>query len=81
MHAAVVEQLGRPLGMREMPVPSPGHEGIGLVCAIGAGVTAVKEDDRVGVPWLFSACGHCEYCLSAWETVGGSAEFGGYTIN
>ena len=59
----------------------PGHEGIGLVAAIGAGVKAVKEGDRVGVPWLYSACGHCEYCLSAWETVCGSAQFGGYTVN
>lgn len=59
----------------------PGHEGIGLVVAIGAGVTAVKEGDRVGVPWLYSACGHCEHCLSAWETVCGEAEFGGYTKN
>jgi propanol-preferring alcohol dehydrogenase len=33
------------------------------------------------VPWLYSACGHCEYCLSAWETVCASAEFGGYTKN
>ena len=59
----------------------PGHEGIGLVIATGAGVTHVKEGDRVGVPWLYSACGHCEYCLSAWETVCGSAQFGGYTVN
>ncbi len=59
----------------------PGHEGIGLVAAIGAGVRAVKEGDRVGVPWLFSACGHCEYCLSAWETVCDEAQFGGYTKN
>ena len=63
----------------------PGHEGIGRVVAVGAGVDrmkgAVKEGDRVGVPWLFSACGHCEHCLSAWETVCGEAEFGGYTRN
>jgi len=59
----------------------PGHEGIGLVVALGSGVTAVKEGDRVGVPWLYSACGHCEYCLSAWETVCPEAEFGGYTKN
>ena len=57
----------------------PGHEAIGLVAAIGAGVTTVKEGDRVGVPWLYSACGHCEYCLTAWETVCAKAEFGGYT--
>jgi propanol-preferring alcohol dehydrogenase len=59
----------------------PGHEGIGRVAAVGAGVTIVKEGDRVGVPWLYSACGHCEYCLTAWETVCAKAEFGGYTRN
>ncbi|QCB42594.1 alcohol dehydrogenase AdhP [Sphingomonas sp. PAMC26645] len=59
----------------------PGHEAIGIVVALGAGVTTVKEGDRVGVPWLYSACGHCEYCLSAWETVCGEAKFGGYTQN
>ncbi len=59
----------------------PGHEAIGIVVALGAGVTVVKEGDRVGVPWLYSACGHCEYCLSAWETVCDHAEFGGYTRN
>ncbi len=59
----------------------PGHEGIGLVVAIGAGVSGVKEGDRVGVPWLYSACGHCEYCLTAWESVCAHAEFGGYTKN
>jgi propanol-preferring alcohol dehydrogenase len=59
----------------------PGHEGIGRVAAVGAGVTIVKAGDRVGVPWLYSACGHCEYCLKAQETVCGSAEFGGYTRN
>jgi propanol-preferring alcohol dehydrogenase len=59
----------------------PGHEAIGRVAAVGAGVTLVREGDRVGVPWLYSACGHCEYCLTAWETVCAEAEFGGYTKN
>jgi propanol-preferring alcohol dehydrogenase len=59
----------------------PGHEAIGLVAATGQGVTIVKEGDRVGVPWLYSACGHCEYCLAAWETVCAEAQFGGYTRN
>jgi propanol-preferring alcohol dehydrogenase len=59
----------------------PGHEGIGLVSAIGAGVTNVKLGDRVGVPWLYSACGHCENCLAGWETVCAEAQFGGYTRN
>jgi alcohol dehydrogenase, propanol-preferring len=59
----------------------PGHEAIGLVVAVGSGVTIVKEGDRVGVPWLYSACGHCEYCLTGWETVCAQAQFGGYTKN
>jgi alcohol dehydrogenase, propanol-preferring len=67
--------------LKPNPPFTPGHEGIGLVVALGAGVTAVKEGERVGVPWLYSACGHCEYCLTAWETVCAKAEFGGYTKN
>jgi propanol-preferring alcohol dehydrogenase len=59
----------------------PGHEAIGLVTAVGAGVKIVKEGDRVDVPWLYSACGHCEYCLKAWETICPEAQFGGYTKN
>jgi propanol-preferring alcohol dehydrogenase len=59
----------------------PGHEGIGRVAAVGLGVKLVKEGDRVGVPWLYSACGHCEYCLKAFEPVCTEAEFGGYTKN
>ena len=59
----------------------PGHEAIGLVAAVGSGVTIVKEGDRVGVPWLYSACGHCEYCLKGWETVCAQAQFGGYNKN
>jgi len=60
---------------------TPGHEGIGIVVALGAGVSAVKEGDRVGVPWLYSACGHCEFCLAAQEPVCAEAQFGGYTRN
>ena len=59
----------------------PGHEGIGIVVALGSGVTSVKEGERVGVPWLYSACGSCEYCLAGWETVCAQAQFGGYTKN
>src|SRR6202522_2579852 len=59
----------------------PGHEAIGRVVAVGPGVTIVKGGDRVGVPWLYSACGHCEYCLKGWETVCAQAQFGGYTKN
>ena len=47
----------------------PGHEGVGHVAALGAGVAHVKEGDRVGVPWLYTACGHCGHCLTGWETL------------
>jgi propanol-preferring alcohol dehydrogenase len=60
---------------------TPGHEGIGIVTACGPGVTAVQLGERVGVPWLYSACGHCEFCLAAQEPVCASAQFGGYTKN
>jgi propanol-preferring alcohol dehydrogenase len=59
----------------------PGHEGIGRVTALGSGVTTVKEGDLVGVPWLHSACGHCEYCLTAWETICAEETFTGYSVN
>jgi propanol-preferring alcohol dehydrogenase len=52
-----------------------------LVAGVGSGVTVVKEGDRVGVPWLYSACSCCEYCLAGWETVCAHAQFGGYTRN
>lgn len=64
--------------VKPTPPFTPGHEGIGLVVALGTGGTGIAEGDRVGVPWLYSACGHC---LSAWETVCAQAEFGGYTRN
>ena len=58
----------------------PGHEGVGTVVAVGEGVTLVKEGDRVGVPWLFTACGHCEYCLSGWETLCQAQQNAGYSV-
>ena len=60
----------------------PGHEGVGTVAAVGAGVTAVKEGDRVGVPWLHHACGHCKSCISGWETLCRTEpQYTGYTVN
>jgi propanol-preferring alcohol dehydrogenase len=48
---------------------TPGHEGAGIVVALGSGVRHLKEGDRVGIAWLHSACGHCDFCLSGWETL------------
>ena len=59
----------------------PGHEGVGIVAAVGAGVTHVREGDRVGVPWLYTACGHCEYCHTGWETLCHGQQNTGYSVN
>jgi alcohol dehydrogenase, propanol-preferring len=59
----------------------PGHEGVGYVAALGAGVKGVKEGDRVGVPWLHTACGHCEHCITGWETLCDEQQMTGYTVN
>jgi len=59
----------------------PGHEGVGFVSAVGAGVKRVKEGDRVGVAWLHSACGYCPYCRTGWETLCASQSNTGYSVN
>jgi alcohol dehydrogenase, propanol-preferring len=59
----------------------PGHEGVGFVDAVGAGVTHLHEGDRVAVPWLHQACGRCEACTSGWETLCVSQQMTGYTVD
>lgn len=59
----------------------PGHEAIGYVVALGRGVQKIKEGDVVGVPWLYSACGCCDYCYTGWETLCESQKNGGYSVD
>jgi propanol-preferring alcohol dehydrogenase len=59
----------------------PGHEGVGYVAAVGSRVKHLKEGDRVGVPWLYTACGHCEYCQTGWETLCHDQQNTGYSVN
>jgi propanol-preferring alcohol dehydrogenase len=59
----------------------PGHEGVGYVVAVAEGVKSVKEGDRVGVPWLHTACGHCEHCMTGWETLCDGQQMTGYSVN
>ena len=59
----------------------PGHEGAGIVVALGSGVTHLKLGDRVGIAWLHSACGHCDFCLSGWETLCLGQQNSGYSVN
>jgi propanol-preferring alcohol dehydrogenase len=59
----------------------PGHEGAGIVAALGPGVTALKEGDPVGIAWLHDACGACEYCITGWETLCTAQRNSGYGVN
>ena len=59
----------------------PGHEGAGFVAAMGQGVKHLKEGDRVGIAWLHSACGYCEFCLAGWETLCLAQQNSGYSVN
>ena len=59
----------------------PGHEAIGYVVALGTGVKRVAIGDVVGVPWLYSACGCCEFCITGWETLCEEQKNGGYSVN
>jgi propanol-preferring alcohol dehydrogenase len=59
----------------------PGHEGVGYVAALGAGVTDLKEGDPVGIPWLHDACGRCEYCQTGWETLCEAQHNSGYGVH
>jgi propanol-preferring alcohol dehydrogenase len=113
MRAMVLEQVGAPLALRELPEPVagsgevrirveacgvcrtdlhivdgelsearlpliPGHQVVGVVAEVGAGVTTPAVGDRVGVPWLGWTCGRCEYCASGRENLCRSARFTGY---
>ena len=59
----------------------PGHEGVGIVEATGPGVTAHAVGDRVALPWLGHACGHCDHCVSGWETLCVQQQNTGYSID
>ncbi|RUW34719.1 MULTISPECIES: alcohol dehydrogenase AdhP [unclassified Mesorhizobium] len=59
----------------------PGHEVVGVVAALGPGVSDFKEGDPVGVAWLHDACMRCEYCETGWETLCEHQHNTGYSCN
>jgi len=110
----LLEHIGQPLQLRELPVPQPGpgevrvrvlacgvcrtdlhvvdgelpeaplpiipgHEIVGLVDALGEGVTGFEPGQRVGIPWLGHTCGTCSYCQHAEENLCDAPQFTGYT--
>nr|WP_240732199.1 alcohol dehydrogenase catalytic domain-containing protein [Geobacter sp. FeAm09] len=59
----------------------PGHQIVGVVAALGEGVTGFRPGDRVGVPWLGGTCGECDFCRSGRENLCDRALFTGYQKN
>lgn len=69
----------------ELPDPVlpiiPGHEIVGRVVTLGAGVEGLRPGQRIGIPWLGWTCGHCGFCASQRENLCDSARFTGYQIH
>jgi propanol-preferring alcohol dehydrogenase len=59
----------------------PGHEAVGDIVALGPDVRGLAVGDRVGVPWLYSACGRCEFCITGRETLCERQRNTGYSVN
>jgi propanol-preferring alcohol dehydrogenase len=59
----------------------PGHEGVGVITQVGAGVPDIRLGQRVAIAWLGSACGQCEFCLSGRETLCESQRNSGYSVD
>ncbi|MGF1666388.1 MAG: zinc-dependent alcohol dehydrogenase [Acidimicrobiia bacterium] len=59
----------------------PGHEGMGRIVELGDGVDSLAVGDRVALPWLALACGHCRYCVAGRETYCQQPQYMGYTVD
>lgn len=68
------------LELPKLPIV-PGHQWVGVVDAVGEGVTRHKIGDRVGVAWLWSSCGQCRYCQSGQENLCPQAQFTGLHVD
>ena len=70
-------------GLEELPLAPLilGHEGIGRVEAIGAGVEQIRAGDRVGITFLASTCGTCELCATGRERFCAKQRNSGYTAH
>jgi len=59
----------------------PGHQIVGIVDQLGSGVSTHKAGDRIGIPWLHSTDGTCEFCRRGLENLCPSATFTGYDVD
>ncbi len=69
----------------DLPLPKlpliPGHEIVGVVESKGQDVTRFQLGERVGVPWLYSTCGKCDFCRRGMENLCEDARFTGYHVD
>ncbi len=69
----------------DLPLPRlpliPGHQIVGVVDAVGPGSHVLKEGDRIGIPWLHSTDGTCDYCQRGFENLCDNAQFTGYHVD
>lgn len=64
----------------DIPLPIiPGHEIVGRIDALGAGIADLHIGQRVGIPWLGHTCCACDYCLANRENLCDHPLFTGYT--
>ena len=68
------------LPSKKLPV-IPGHQIVGTVETVGKKVTRFRIGDKVGVGWLNSTCGNCEFCLKGSENLCEKARFTGYDVD
>jgi propanol-preferring alcohol dehydrogenase len=68
------------LAPRRLPV-TPGHQVVAEVAAAAPGIATPRVGDRVGVPWLYSACGRCAYCRRGLENLCDQAQFTGWDVD
>ncbi len=68
------------LPSKKLPI-IPGHEIVGVVDIIGEGVTRFQTGDRVGVAWLNSTCGTCDFCVKGKENLCEKSHFTGYDVD
>lgn len=68
------------LAAHRLPIV-PGHQAVGRVAAVGAGVQGWEVGDRAGIGWLASSCGHCRACTGERENLCPEARFTGWDVD
>jgi propanol-preferring alcohol dehydrogenase len=68
------------LPLRRQPI-IPGHQVVATVEAVGEGVTQTAAGQRVGVAWLHTTCGQCEFCQRGQENLCDQARFTGWDVD